>query len=363
MAKTRYNNAFKSGIVTILLCCLLFGGIFTAGVISEIQYKEFTQGMLTTNATITDIKIDRHSSKYGGYDQEMQITYTVNGKRYDRELATDTKMAFQAGYRTHFSEGDVVEIFYNPEDPMEIATELSSKHAVKMMIFSGVCLVLFIAILVSGIVTRKRFVITEQEYSSEKRKKKAKRKLYKSTKGYKIRTQYFNFLLLAELCVFIAVIAILALNTLLDGSGTKLKSFAEVISLFFVFVVLISPIWILSLINRRFFGKIVCILTDSGIKYGDETIKWEDITEIVYEVNPSMSLGSSAKGSCSYARVIGGEIDIQINKAPLMIVKKAKKYKKEINAHMSKRSLLNLIFIPVGVVIIIMIPFLIALIP
>lgn len=71
MSGMRYNKTFKGGIITILICFLLGGVILTMSIISKLQYNEITQNMLTTNATITDIKIDHHSFKYGGYDQEM----------------------------------------------------------------------------------------------------------------------------------------------------------------------------------------------------------------------------------------------------------------------------------------------------
>ncbi len=361
MSKVRYNKTFKGGIVTILFCCLLFGFVFTMSIISMIQYNDVTKDMLTTKATIIDIKIDHHSSKYGSYDQEMQIVYVVDGKIYSRELATDTPVAFEAGYRTLFSVGDTVVIYYSPENPMKIATSLSMDHAVGMMIFSGVSLAFMVAILITVIITRKRFIITEQEYNKEKRIRKAKREIYKNTKGYKIRVQFFNLFLFFEFCGFVLVITMLLLNTLLNGVGTKLESFAEVISMFFVFAGLTSPIWILSLINRRFFGKIVCILTDEGIKYDEKTIRWDDINEIVYEVNPALSVGSSMRGNCSHARVIGDGFEIEIKKAPLMILKKSKKYKKEMRAYLSKRSFFTLTAIPFASIAVISVLFALAL--
>ncbi len=349
MSKVRYNKTFKGGIITIMLCCLLFGSVFAMSIISLIQYNELIQDMLTTEATITDIKTDHHSSKYGGYDQEMQIVYAVDGKIYSRELATDTPVAFQAGYRTHFSVGDVVEIYYNPETPMEIATELSYKHALSMMIFSGAFIAVMIAVLITGIVTRKRFLITEEEYKKEKAAKKKIRSAYKNVDGYKIRVQYFNYFLYLELCVFLMVLTMLTMNTILDGVGTKIESPAEIISMFLVFGVLTSPIWILSLVNRRFFGKIVCVVNNEGIKYQNKTIRWEEIEEIIYQVVlPRASIRSN---DCSHARIIGSNIDIKINSAPFMMLRKAKKYNKSVKTASSKSSILLLTMMPLAFII------------
>ncbi len=346
----RYNKTFKNGIITILLCCVLFGVIFTISVIARIQYNEITQNMLTTNATITEIKIDHHSSKYGGYDQEMQIVYEVDEQTYNRELATDTKNAFQAGYRTNFSVGDVVEIYYNPENPLEIATELSDKHARNMMIFSGMSLAFMVAIFITGIITRKRFLITEEEYKKEKDAKKKTKSVYKNAEGYKIRVQYFNYFLFFEFCGFLMVLTMLIMNTILDGVGTKIESPAEIISMFWVFAVLTSPIWILSLVNRRFFGKIVCVVNDEGIIYRNKTIRWEDIEEIKYQiVLPSGS--SNRDKESSYARIIGSNLDIKINRAPSMLLGKAKKQNKNIKAALSKSSILVLTMMPLAFIV------------
>ncbi len=340
----RYSKTFKNSIITILLCCILFGVVLIMSVISKVQYNEITQNMLTTNATITEIKVDHHSSKYGGYDQEMQIVYLVDGKTYNRELSTDTKYAFKAGYRTHFSVGDVVEIYYNPENPMEIATELSEKHAGNMMIFSGVFLAVMVAILITGIITRKRFKITEEEYKKEKATKKKTKSVYKNADGYKIRVQYFNYFLFFEFCGFLMVLTMLIMNTILDGVGTKIESPAEIISLFFVFGGLTSPIWILSLVNRRFFGKVVCVVNNEGIIYRNKTIKWEEIEEIEYQiVLPSRSIRDKES---SYARLLGSNIDIKINSAPSMILNKVKKYNKNVKAALSKSSILVLTMMP-----------------
>lgn len=345
----RYNKTFKGGIVAILLCCLLSGAILTVSMISKLQYNEITQNMITTDATITDIKTDYHSSRYGGYDQEMQIVYAVDGKTYNRELATDTKIAFQAGYRTHFSVGDVVKIYYNPENPMEIATELSSEHAVNMMIFSGAFLVFMVAILVTAIITRKRFLISEKDYEKERVDKKRIKSMYKHTDGYKIRVQYFNYVLFAEFCGLLMVLTMLIMNTIMGGVGTKISSPAEIVSAFLVFAVLTSPVWILSLLNRRFFGKVVCVVSEEGIIYQNEMIEWGKIEEIKYQIGlPSWSSNVKRDGSC--ARIIGNDIDIQIKNAPYMLLGKSKKYNKNVKVNLKKSSILILIMVPLAVV-------------
>ncbi len=350
MSRMKYSKTFWNGLIAILFCCILFGGVMTMAIVSRVQYNEITQNMLTTNATITEIKIDHHSSKYGGYDQEMQIVYVVDGHAYNRELATDTSISFEAGYRTHFSVGDVVEIYYNPDDPMEIATRLSDNHAGGMMIFSGVALAFMVAILILCVVTRKNHLITEQEYKKEKTAKKKIKSVYKNTKGYKIRVQYFNFFLFMEFCGFLMVLTMLIMNTILNGVGTKIESPAEVVSLIFVFAALMSPVWILSLLNRRFFGKVVCVIDEERITYQNKIIKWEEIEEITYHAGtPSIPTKQTDNGP--YVRVVGNNLDIQIHRAPLMTLGKVRKYNKNVKVGLSRGSILTLTLVPLAVVV------------
>ncbi len=326
----RYNKTFKNGITVICVCLLILSVLLVCTIISEFQYQALTKNMLTTDAVITDIETDYHTGRYslGRYEQKMQIDYTVDGKTYSRELSTDTSVAFSAGYRTHFSVGDITEIYYDPQNPNVIATPLSRSTAFGYMIFSSISLLFFWKIFALVIVSRKKFLITKEEYQKEKAANKAKKNIYKNAKGQKIRVQYFNYILFILLCVFIMSVTMLSVNTLLGGSGTKFESPAEVISLFFVFAIVTSPIWILSLLNRRFFGKVICVLNDDGIKYGKKILEWEHIKEIEYDV--------------SYARIIGDGFDIKIEKAPFLMLKKAKKHNKNITTHLSKRNVLML---------------------
>lgn len=357
MSGMRYHKTFKWGIVSLLFCFLLFGVMFTMSIISKLQYDEITQNMLTTNAMITDIKIDHYSFKYGNYEQEMQIVYVVDGKTYNRELATDTKNAFEAGFRTHFSVGDVVEIYYNPENPMEIATELSSKHSVNTMIFTGACLIFLVAICISVIITRKRFLISEEEYKKEKADKKKIKSIYKNSDAYKIRVQYFNYFLFMFFCLFLMTLTLLIMNTKLGSAGTKINSPSEIVLLFFVFAALTSPVWILSLLNRRFFGKVVCLVNEKGIIYQNKIIKWEEIEEIEY-YNSFSSRPPDVKIDGSYARIIGNDFDVQIKSAPFMLLGKSKKYNRNVKASLNKKGIFILAMIPLACIVFAVIVFL-----
>lgn len=44
------------------------------------------------------------------------------------------------------------------------------------------------------------------------------------------------------------------------------------------------PFIILSLLNRRYFGKIICVINEDGIHHKDGLTKWDDIVKIEYEI-------------------------------------------------------------------------------
>ena len=119
MTKMRYNRAFKKGIVAILFCIILFSSIVTFFVVSKIQYDQLVSDMKSIEATIVDV--DYHTRRKGLDWQEIYIEYEVDGIIYGRELETDTVISFRAGSGAHYSVGEKVPIFYNPQNPEIIA--------------------------------------------------------------------------------------------------------------------------------------------------------------------------------------------------------------------------------------------------
>ncbi len=135
----------------------------------------------------------------------------------------------------------------------------------------------------------------------------------------------------------------LLLNTWFGDSGTKFESFPDFISTFFVFAVLMSPFLILSLMNRLFFGRIACSVNGEGILYGEKMIKWDKIDKIEYEINPSMNAYSKARGeNCCFARLIGDDTEVKILHAPILLMRKCRKYKVDIETGFTIGSILLL---------------------
>ena len=106
-------------------------------------------------------------------------------------------------------------------------------------------------------------------------------------------------------------------------------------------LVLIFPLLIASLFNRRFFGKIVCVLNEKGIYYlyGEQkrVAKWEEIERIEYCIR--MWPFFMTNRIWCHARVICGDSVVEIHQVPLMLIQQARKYRRGIKFCFEKTGL------------------------
>ena len=180
MAKLRYNRAFKKGLAAILFCIVLFSSIVAFFIISKVQYDYLVSGMQSLEATIVDIDLDVHVK--GPDEQEIYIEYEVDGITYSRELKTDTAISFAAGTGAHYSVGDKIQIFYDPQNPEIIAYPRSLCVGAFFAVVGlfGLALVVFALIVV--LKTRRSFLVTEEEYDNEGRELKERKLAEKQQK-------------------------------------------------------------------------------------------------------------------------------------------------------------------------------------
>lgn len=165
MSDLRYNRVFKKGLAAIVFCIVLFGSIVVFFVVSKIQYERLVAGMKSLEATIVDIDYDVHPK--GPDEQEIYIEYVVDGIVYSRKLKTDTAISFAAGTGAHYSIGDQIPIFYDPQNPEMIASPRSQSVGVFWLIFALIFLVLGLFALWWVIKSRRTFLVTQEEYDKE----------------------------------------------------------------------------------------------------------------------------------------------------------------------------------------------------
>lgn len=191
MTKKRYNRVFKKGIAAIMFCVLLMGATFALSAVSAVQYHNLIADMEPLKATITDIDLKIHYK--GPNEQEIFITYTVDGKVYNREWQTDTTVSFGAGRAAHYSIGDEVDIFYDPQNPERIAAPRSMKVGYFWLFGSLFFLLLALWALFWMLRHHKRFLVTEEEYIEEGlelKRSKLKEKQRKKQEKQKRRKKY-----------------------------------------------------------------------------------------------------------------------------------------------------------------------------
>ena len=189
MEKLRYNRDFKKGIAAILFCVILFGFIVVFFIVSKIQYDQLVSDMESMEATIVDIDHVHH--RKGPSEQKIYIDYVVDGIVYSRELKTDTTISFAAGRGAHYSVGDKVRIFYNPQNPEIIASPRSVSVGYFWLIFALFFLGLVLFALWWMIKSRRKFLVTQEEYDKEgeelKRSKLAEKQQKKQDKAERKR--------------------------------------------------------------------------------------------------------------------------------------------------------------------------------
>ena len=189
MSDLRYNRVFKKGLAAILFCTVLFSSIVIFFIVFKIQYDQLVSGMKPLEATIVDV--DSHVRRKGLNWQEIYIEYAVDGIVYNRELKTDTAISFRAGSGANYTVGDKVQIFYDPQNPEVIASPRSVSVGYFWLIFALFFLGLVLFALWWMIKSRRKFLVTQEEYDKEgeelKRSKVAKKQQKKQDKAERKR--------------------------------------------------------------------------------------------------------------------------------------------------------------------------------
>ena len=120
-----------------------------------------------------------------------------------------------------------------------------------------------------------------------------------------------------------------------------------------IFFVLSLPFLILRMLNNRFFGKIICTLTEEGIYYPKGMIRWGTIEKIEYDMNSKPKFESDIAKSFRLIVYTKGGKHIVVADAPVGIVTNIKKYQKEIDIKFTGvQSLLCVIFVVAAIVLV-----------
>ena len=148
----------------------------------------------------------------------------------------------------------------------------------------------------------------------------------KDVGGVRIRRQYFNYPICIFLSVWLICVEVGTCLYLVEHSFHFDQWRENMLDLTFIVAKFIAPFLVLSVLNRFFFGKIVCVLNEEGIRYKNGIIKWYDIVSIKYHI---MDLNKFHYRP-SYIDVVCKNKTVQIKSAPLYMFSFVKKSNADI---------------------------------
>jgi hypothetical protein len=154
----------------------------------------------------------------------------------------------------------------------------------------------------------------------------------KGIDGKKIRRQYFNVPLIF---LFFLMLGIPYAITVISLALGKYEQY-ELSSTFGISILVCAffslPFLILRVLNKHFFGRIICVLNEEGIHHPKGMLKWEAIEKIEYAID------SKPRYKSDPARVFRlivyyaqGTKHIVLEKFPISLLSRIKKYRKDID--------------------------------
>lgn len=175
--------------------------------------------------------------------------------------------------------------------------------------------------------------------------------------GTKIRWQFFTWPIFIFLFCMIFVPFSIFVFDLYEGKFIFSEWLSDLSISVWVCLVLAIPFIILYILNLHFFGKIICVLNSDGIHYENGLLKWEEITNIEYEiVLPSRGRSSREHAYC-HSVIYTKKETIKLIHTPIYFIFKVKKYKPSIDAKLSKCSKWTFGLIIAASIIIPIVPF------
>lgn len=171
---------------------------------------------------------------------------------------------------------------------------------------------------------------------------KARRNAYKKVSGQKIRCQYFNQFIYCIASVPVIVSLICGILDLKTGRFSFSGWLGMTGKAVFTTVIIILPVVVLSLLNRHFFGSVVCVLNSDGIYCSGGYIDWNSVISVEYVAEPH---GRNMRRRYCRAVVHCKDKQEEIKHAPLYILGKIKKIAPNVKTSFSKDSKTTIIVI------------------
>ncbi len=113
-------------VIFMIVAVVVIGGAWTI----QQQSKVFFETAEKTTAAISDIEIRKYEQNgETKYEHSVYVTYEVGGVVYEH-----ISLGY---YSSSMSQGDEVEVYYNPENPKEIKSKTGVNLLITMMYVMG----------------------------------------------------------------------------------------------------------------------------------------------------------------------------------------------------------------------------------
>ena len=154
----------------------------------------------------------------------------------------------------------------------------------------------------------------------------------KCIQGKKIRRQGFNIPLIILYSMMFAIpYCIFAISWCVgkfDTYGSPSTFWTSVLACFLFSV----PFLVLRLLNKYFFGKIICVLDEEGIYYANKgKLCWDSIEKIEYVIDSKPRYKSDSGKTWRIIIYTRGGKHVVLEKAPLHIISSIKRYPKNFD--------------------------------
>lgn len=159
----------------------------------------------------------------------------------------------------------------------------------------------------------------------------------REAKGERIRWQYFTWPILILLFCMLFVPYCIFIFSFGMGKFDLSKWLSDLLISVEVCLGFAIPFIPLSILNRRFFGKIICVINENGIHYKDGLLKWHEIIKIEYEIELPGRVPKKEHLFC-HAIIYTEKQNVLLLHAPMFLLSKAKKYNPNIHARVSRNS-------------------------
>ena len=172
--------------------------------------------------------------------------------------------------------------------------------------------------------------------------------------GKKIRRQYFNAPLIFLFSLMIAIPYSITVFSFAMGKYEQYELPSTLGTSILVCGIFSLPFLILRVLNKHFFGKIICVLNAEGIHHPKGVLKWEAVEKIEYAIDSKPRYKSDpSRAFRAIVYYAQGTKHLVLEKAPISLLSRIKKYRKDIDTRIEGiTSLLPTILVISGIIII-----------